>query len=144
MEADVLGGDDRRPPDPGVLEGEAVLSLGEERHQHGAVVGGTQVILHQQRVEHDRHAATDTISRHAEQRPGHLSSQSSWSSSQKAWVSLITEGGSEKAEGNLISESTRSGNWSWGRRCARSRKKYCTSLSLAEAGASPRNIVIRE
>ena len=73
-----------------------------------------------------------------------LSSQSSWSSSQKAWVSLIMEGGKEKAEGNLIRESTSSGYRSWSRMWAKSRKKYWTSLSLAGAADLLRKMAIRE
>ncbi len=37
------------------------------------------------------------------------SSKSSWSSSQKAWVSLIRDGGRLKAEGNLIYTHARRG-----------------------------------
>ena len=71
------------------------------------------------------------------------SSQSSWSSSQKAWVSLMTEGGREKAEGNLMRESTRSDQTSGDSRWARSRKKYWTSRSLAGAGVSARKVASR-
>ena len=118
----------RRPPDPGVLERQAGLVL----HQEGDHDGPERERERERLKHLGRHHCCRTCTMHCLCKLGEIlatpaqhadlccagvmseatmsgsssmdsaSSKSSWSSSQKAWVSLISDGGRLNAEGNLI------------------------------------------
>ena len=55
MERYILLGAAGRPADSGVAERQAGLALRQQGDQDGSVVGGGEVVLLQQRVQHHRH-----------------------------------------------------------------------------------------
>ena len=61
MESDVITGDHWRSSDPGVLESESELTLSKERDQDSSVMIRGEVVLHQQRIQHDGDALLEVV-----------------------------------------------------------------------------------